>query len=53
MPDPSTRVEEECPLIDALALIHPTAKKNSRRGEGRTPTAERTAGFHCYHPFQG
>ena len=31
MPDPSTKVEEECLLIDALAVIHPTAKKNSLR----------------------
>ena len=31
MPDPSTRIKEECLLIDALAMIHPTAKKNSLR----------------------
>ena len=31
MPDPSTKVKEECLLIDALAMIHPTAKKNSLR----------------------
>ena len=31
MPDPSTKVKKECLLIDALAMIHPTAKKNSLR----------------------
>ena len=51
MPDPSTKVLEECLLIDALALIHPTAKKNSLRrmiAHGRVRIGEERA----EHPRQ-
>ena len=51
MPDPSTKVKEECLLIDALAVIHPTAKKNSLRrmiAQGRVRVGEERAA----HPRQ-
>ena len=51
MPDPSTKVKEECLLIDALAVIHPTAKKNSLRrmiAQGRVRVGEERA----EHPRQ-
>ena len=51
MPDPSTKVKEECLLIDALAMIHPTAKKNSLRrmiAHGRVRVGEERA----EHPRQ-
>ena len=51
MSDPSTKVKEECLLIDALAVIHPTAKKNSLRrmiAQGRVRVGEERA----EHPRQ-
>ena len=51
MSDPSTMVKEECLLIDALAVIHPTAKKNSLRrmiAQGRVRVGEERA----EHPRQ-
>ena len=51
MPDPSTKVKKECLLIDALAMIHPTAKKNSLRrmiDRGRVRVGEERA----EHPRQ-
>ena len=51
MPDPSTKVKEDCLLIDALAVIHPTAKKNSLRrmvAQGRVRVGEERA----EHPRQ-
>ena len=51
MPDPSTKVKEDCLLIDALAAIHPTAKKNSLRrmiAQGRVRVGEERA----EHPRQ-
>ena len=51
MSDPSTKVKEESLLIDALAVIHPTAKKNSLRrmiAQGRVRVGEERA----EHPRQ-
>ena len=51
MPDPSIRVKEQCLLIEALAMIHPTAKKNSLRrmiAHGRVRIGEERAD----HPRQ-
>ena len=51
MPDPSIRVEEQCLLMEALAMIHPTAKKNSLRrmiAHGRVRIGEERA----EHPRQ-
>jgi RluA family pseudouridine synthase len=51
MPDPSITVKGDCNLIDALALIHPTAKKNSLRrmiSHGRVRIGEERAD----HPRQ-
>ena len=51
MSDPSIAIKEDCTLIEALAMIHPTAKKNSLRrmiSQGRT----RIDGVRGEHPRQ-
>ena len=51
MSDPSIVVKEDCTLIEALAMIHPTAKRNSLRrmiSQGRT----RIDGVRGEHPRQ-